>query len=74
VQEAASIHRNPRYRRWLDENQQNQLLAGLRNILLTYPLGKGIDKPVWNLNEKKTFTVKSLYRKLTKYWKIETLS
>jgi hypothetical protein len=68
VQEAASIHWNPRYRRWLDENQQNQL-AGLRNILLTYPLGKGIDKPVWNLNEKKTFTVKRMYRKLTKYWR-----
>jgi hypothetical protein len=37
----------------------------MRNIPLTYPLGEGMDKPRWKLNEKKMFTVKSMYKKLT---------
>jgi hypothetical protein len=34
VQEASNSHYNLRYRRWLDEDQQNHLVC-LRNILLT---------------------------------------
>jgi hypothetical protein len=40
----------------------------MRDILLTYPLGESKDKPVWNLNGKKAFTVKSMYKKLTSNW------
>jgi hypothetical protein len=57
VREASISHWNLRYRRWLDEDQQYQLVC-LRNILLTYPLREGEDKPIWNLNEKKMFTMK----------------
>jgi hypothetical protein len=52
----------------LDEDQQNHLVC-MRNILLTYPLGEDEDKPVWNLNEKKIFTMKSVFKKLTKNWR-----
>jgi hypothetical protein len=36
---------------------------------LTHPLGEGEDKPVWKLNEKKIFTVKSMYKKMTENWR-----
>jgi hypothetical protein len=68
VQEASNNHWNLRYRRWFDEDQQNHLVC-MRNILLTYPLGEGEDKPVWNLNENKIFTMKSVFKKLTKNWR-----
>jgi hypothetical protein len=52
-----------RYKRWLDDEQQNQQ-KNMRNILLTHRLGEGEDKLVWKLNEKNIFIVKSMYKKL----------
>jgi hypothetical protein len=64
VQEVSNNHWNLRYRTWLDEEQQNQQVC-LRNILLTYRLSEGEDKPIWNLNEQIMFTVKTMYKKMT---------
>jgi hypothetical protein len=60
------------FRRWLDENAQNQMRQ-LRDILASCALGSGRDKPIWNWEKTKDFLSKPgmlTYVELT--WKILT--
>jgi hypothetical protein len=45
------------FRRWLDENAQNQLRQ-LRDVLTTCALGQQKDKPIWIWEAKRRFSVK----------------
>jgi hypothetical protein len=51
------------FRRWLDENAQNQLRQ-LRDILTSCALGSERDKPVWIWEKNKKFSVKTMYAHL----------
>jgi hypothetical protein len=48
------------FRRWLDENAQNQLRF-LRDILMSCALGQQKDRPIWVWEKHKQFSVKSMY-------------
>jgi hypothetical protein len=51
------------FRRWLDENAQNQLRQ-LKDILVSCALGTERDKPIWNWEKNKRFSVKTMYTHL----------
>jgi hypothetical protein len=51
------------FRRWLDENAQNQLRF-LRDILMSCALGQQKDRPIWVWEKHKQFSVKSMYAHL----------
>jgi hypothetical protein len=51
------------FRRWLDENAQNQLRQ-LRDAVLVCALGTQKDKPNWIWVKNKVYSVKSMYAHL----------
>jgi hypothetical protein len=60
VEDMASRGWRLTFRRWLDENAQNQL-RHLRDAVLVCALGIQKDKPIWVWEKNKVYSVKSMY-------------
>lgn len=63
VAEAAAKQWNLSYKRWMNEDLQNQLRK-MRDVLMTVVLSPEQDKPVWQWGKNGNFTVKTMYEHL----------